>query len=303
MAGHRPAAGGATYDRAMPEGDTLRRLADRINRTFRGAVVERGAMRDPRLSGVELAGRRLLEADAYGKHLFVRFDDGRSLHAHLLMTGSFAVGRASREPEWKRRVELWFADGRLTAESVPILGIVPSDREHEITDELGPDLCRPSGPPDPDEIAERLRRSSDVPLTGALLDQHHVAGFGNIYVNDVPFIVGVSPFQPVGAVEGLAGLVAVGTALIRTNAELGPQNTTGRRLATDARWVHGVGRRPCPVCGARLAYEREAPWRRSITWCERCQPVVSDGRVVDLGRARRLIGLHPAVKRPPFPGR
>ncbi len=289
----------------MPEGDTLRRLARRINGAFEGAVVERTVTRDPRLVGVDLTDRRLLGADAYGKHLFVRFDDGRSLHAHLLMTGSFAVGPASREAEWKRRIELWFAGGRLTGESVPVLEIVATDAEHEITDRLGPDLCRVDGPPDPAEIAERLRRTPDAPLSGALLDQSHVAGFGNIYVNDVPFIMGVSPFQPVGSIEGLDDLVAVGAALIRTNAELGPQNTTGRRLRTDARWVHGVGRRPCAVCGDRLSYSNDTatPWRRSITWCTTCQPDASGVRSTDLDRARRLIGLHPATRRPPFPDR
>ena len=287
----------------MPEGDTLRRLADRITAVFAGDTVERSVMRDPRLVGVELAGRTLIDADAYGKHLFVRFDDGRSLHAHLLMTGSFAVGRGSRETEWKRRIELWLGRGRLTGESVPVLGVIDTADERLVTEHLGPDLCSPSGAPDPFDVAERVRRAPDEPLTGALLDQRNVAGFGNIYVNDVPFIVGVDPFHPVGAIDGLAETVAIGAALIRANAERGPQNTTGRRLATDARWVHGVGRRPCPVCGTRLEYrnERDSPWRRSITWCPDCQPATSGRRRADLDRARRLIALHPAVRQPVFP--
>src|SRR5690606_30621804 len=76
----------------MPEGDTLRRLAAKITARFAGDRVVRSTMRDPRLVGVDLTGTTLLDADAYGKHLFVRFDDGRSLHAHLSMTGSFTVG-------------------------------------------------------------------------------------------------------------------------------------------------------------------------------------------------------------------
>ena len=286
----------------MPEGDTLRRLAGRINERLGGARVERSAMRDPRLVGHDLAGTVLVDADAYGKHLFVRFDDGRSLHAHLLMTGAFEVGRAAREPEWKRRVELWCDRGRLTGIDVPVLGVMPTAAEHEITDRLGPDLCRPEGAPDPNEIAQLLVVDPDRALTAALLDQRCAAGFGNIYVNDVPFITGVSPFQPVGSIDGLDDLVAVGTALIRTNAERGPQNTTGRRLHTDARWVHGVGRRPCPICGRRLDYRSgdDSGWGRSITWCPGCQPL-SERTDADLARTRRLIGLHPAVKQAVFP--
>ena len=292
----------APYDHVVPEGDTLRRLADKITDRLAGSRVERSVMRDPRLAGVDLAGTTLEGADAYGKHLFVRFDDGRSLHAHLLMTGGFEVGPASRESTWRRRVELWLDAGRLTGVAVPILGIMPTSAEHEITGPLGPDLCGRAGPPDIGEIVERLLRAPDAPVTGALLDQRNVAGFGNVYVNDVPFITAIDPHQPVGTIEGLDELVAVGAALIRTNAERGPQNTTGRRLHTDARWVHGVGRRPCPVCGERLAYEsdEQTSWRRSVTWCPNCQPL-GDRASVDMRRVRRMIGLHPAVKQAVFP--
>lgn len=286
----------------MPEGDTVRRLATRITERFAGDRVVRSTLRDPRLVGVDLVDRTLVDADSYGKHLFVRFDDGRSLHAHLLMTGSFAVGRPSHEAEWRRRVDLSLTRGPLVGESVPVLGMIATRDERTITDRLGPDLCSPSVPPDPHEVAVRLLAEPAEPLAGAMLDQRRVAGFGNVYVNDVPFIVGVSPFQPVGTIDGLADAVAVGTALIRVNARRGPQNTVGRRLHTDARWMHGTGRRPCPVCGERLRYrtERETPWRRSVTWCPACQPE-REVASVDLGRVERLIALHPAVREPYFP--
>src|SRR6187401_2540559 len=98
----------------MPEGDTIRRLAERIDRRFAGQRVQRCVTRDPRLVGVDLTGRVLLGADAVGKHLLIRFDDGRTLHAHLRMDGSFTVGRPADAPEWRRRIELWMETGRLT---------------------------------------------------------------------------------------------------------------------------------------------------------------------------------------------
>ena len=233
----------------MPEGDTLRRLATRITERFGGAVVQRSVMRDPRLVGVELTGRTLTEADAYGKHLFVRFDDGRSLHAHLLMTGSFSVGRPSTEPEWKRRVELWLGEGRLTGESVPILELIATGDEHTITDPLGPDLCSPAGSPRPAEVVERLLAIADAPLAGALLDQRCVAGFGNIYVNDVPFIAGVNPEQPVGSIDRLDHLVAIGIALIRHQCRARPAEHD--RPASRDRRPLGARRGAWPLPGVR----------------------------------------------------
>ena len=111
--------------------------------------------------------------------------------------------------------------------------------------------------PDVDEIVERLRREPDVALATALLDQRNVAGFGNVYAIELPFIAAVSPNQPIGAIEGLEVLVGVGVALIRTNAARGPQNTTGRRLNTPDHWIYARRGRPCPICATTLdGYDR-----------------------------------------------
>ena len=130
----------------MPEGDTIRRLAERINRRFAGQRCTRTVTRDPRLVGVDFSGSVLVGADAHGKHLLVRFDDGRSLFAHLRLDGSFVVGPAADAPAWKRRIELWMEDGRLTGVDVPILGVVATANESSIVGHLGPDLCGPEIP-------------------------------------------------------------------------------------------------------------------------------------------------------------
>ena len=278
----------------MPEGDTIRRLADRITARFAGQRCLRCETRDPRLVGVDLAGAILLGATSFGKHLLIRFDDARTLHAHLLMTGSWRVGPVAAEPAWRRRVELWFEDGRLTGVDVPILDIVRTDAEDAVIGHLGPDLCGVD-PPDLGEITQRIERSAGAPLAAALLDQRNVAGFGNLYAVELPFIVGVSPKQTIGTIEGLDALIAIGAALIRTNAARGPQNTTGRRLAVADHWVYSKRGRPCPICATRLEglAERDSPWRRVATWCPACQ-LLEPRRIVDVARARRLLALHPA---------
>ena len=285
----------------MPEGDTIRRLADKIRLRFAGQRCQRCVTRDPRLSGVDFTGAVLLDADAVGKHLLIRFDDGRTLHAHLLMTGSWTVGPVATESAWHRRIELWMDDGRLTGVDVPVLGVVRTVDEHTLIDHLGPDLCG-AEQPDLDEITARLQANPAAPLAGALLDQRNVAGFGNVYAVELPFIVGVSPNQSIGSVDDLRSLVGVGAAVIRTNARRGPQNTTGRKLSTADHWIYPKRGRPCPLCGTRLQgwAEGASPWRRVSTWCPMCQ-LVESGRTVDLVRAKRLLALHPARREPTFP--
>lgn len=279
----------------MPEGDTIRRLADRISSRLAGQRCVSCTTRDPRLVGLDLTGATLSDADAVGKHLLLRFDDGRTVHAHLLMQGSFDVGGRSRESEWHRRLELEFEDGWLTAVDVPLLGVIPTREEATIVGHLGPDLCGPE-PPDLDLVVANIAAAGREPLAGAMLDQRNVAGFGNIYAVEVPFIAGVSPWQPAGSVDGLGHLVAAGSALIRTNAERGPQNTTGRKLNTDDHWVYG--KRRCPICGTRIerAGESRTPWQRVTYWCPACQPLDTE-RAVDVDRLERCLRLHPAARR------
>ncbi|MEK7423080.1 MAG: DNA-formamidopyrimidine glycosylase family protein [Actinomycetota bacterium] len=285
----------------MAEGDTIRRLADRITARFGGQRCMRCVTRDPRLSGVDFTGSVLVAAEAVGKHLLIRFADGRTLHSHLLMSGSWRVGAAAREPEWRRRVELWMEDGRLTGLDLPLVGMVRTELEGQIVGHLGPDLCSAVAP-DVVVVTMRLQRDRDAPLGGALLDQRNVAGFGNVYAVELPFIVGVSPFQPVGTISDLDGLIRIGTPMIRLHARLGPRNTTGRRLATADHFVYGRRGRACPFCATILdgCDDRTSPWQRTSVWCPGCQRI-EPTRTVDLGRARRLLALHPVRRDPMFP--
>ena len=278
----------------MAEGDSIRRLADRINGRFAGQRVLRCVTRDPRLVGVDLTDAVLVGADAAGKHLLMRFDDGRTVHAHLRIDGSIVVGRRSDAEPFRKRLELSFDGGMLTAVDVPVLEVVTTADESRVVGHLGPDVCAAVAP-DLDDIAGRLVRQADAPVAAALLDQRNVAGFGNVYAVEVPFIAGVSPNQPVGSIGGLVDLVDLGVALIRHAMRGGPRNTTGRRLESADHWVYAKRGRPCPLCGTRLAgwTDADSPWRRVSVWCPQCQPLADD-RDVDTARIARLLALHPA---------
>jgi len=275
----------------VPEGDTIRRLSARLDEAFAGATVQRSTFRHPRLATLDLAGRTLLGTGSTGKHLFLRFDDGRSLAIHLLLQGSVVLGRSPVEA-WRRRFELDFArppGGRCTGVDIPKLELLRTADEAAFVDHLGPDAC---GAYDHAAAVASLCGAGDLPLGAALLDQRVVAGLGNIYAVEAPFICGVDPRTPVGALADPAPVLAVAVALIRTNAWLGPQNTTGRRLERSDHWVLAGRIRHCRRCGTdlvRLA-EHETPWRRRTAVCPACQVA----RVVDPERVRALLSLHPA---------
>lgn len=76
---------------AVPEGDTMYRTARRLDAALRGHQLVWGESRHPRLVEHDLAGQRVAGVASVGKHLFIRFDHGRSLHSHLRMGGSWQL--------------------------------------------------------------------------------------------------------------------------------------------------------------------------------------------------------------------
>lgn len=275
----------------MPEGDTLRRLASRIEGALLGQTVTASTFRHPRLALVDLTGRRLLSSDATGKHLFCRFDDEMSMHVHLLMQGRVRIGSVPRIEEWRRRFEITFGDITMTGVDIPILGMVRTDREQMLTGHLGPDLC---GSYDPEIATARLLSVPHLHLGAALLDQRVIAGFGNIYAVETPYICGISPFTKVGEINQLDALLTVGAALIRTNAQRGPQNTTGKMLGRPDHYVIDSRIKACRICGSKLKRltGETTPWRRRTAWCPSCQ--AESHTTVDIDRASKLLALHPA---------
>ncbi len=275
----------------MPEGDTLRRLADRVSNAYVGQQVLGCTFRHPRLALADLSGTTLRSVDATGKHLLSRFSNGKTLHLHLLMAGRVFLSARPDVPEWRRRFEIQFETGLLTGVDVPLLHLFDTTREEQFVGHLGPDLC---GAYDHDVAVARVEAAADMHLSAALLDQRVVAGFGNIYAVETPFICGLNPFTKVGAIESIEPIMAIGAALIRTNAMLGPQNTTGKRLSRSDQWVLPAKVRTCKLCGATLERmsEGQTPWRRRTAFCPQCQPQTAT--TPDLDRAKQLLGLHPA---------
>jgi endonuclease-8 len=78
----------------MPEGHTTHALAGRLNRAFAGSPVAVSSPQGKFDDGaVLLDGLSLVDASAWGKHLFVEFEGERWLNVHLGLIGKFSVRR------------------------------------------------------------------------------------------------------------------------------------------------------------------------------------------------------------------
>jgi formamidopyrimidine-DNA glycosylase len=268
----------------VPEGDSVWKLARRLDRQLRGHTVVRSDFRTPRLATRDVAGREVLGHDTHGKHLLTRLSatagsPAATLHSHLKMDGSWStLAPGKRLPAKLQphvRLVLGLDDDR-TVHGIRLhdLDLVPTDREHDLVGHLGPDPLREDW--DPAEAVRRLAADPQRPLVSALLDQRAMAGLGNLWANELAFLTGVSPWTPVGDVD-VERLVERSATMLRHSAtvEGAYQVTTGSSARGDDHWVTGRQRRGCRRCGGPISVTAEVPGdaaNRRTWWCAACQP-------------------------------
>lgn len=256
----------------MPEGDTITRTARTLDAVLAGRRLTRfDATRLARpfpAPGTTVAG-----VDAEGKHVLVRFDDGRVLHTHLQMHGSWHLYRAGerwRRPRHTARVVLEVDNGTVAVcFSAPVVELLRAGAPGAAgLGRLGPDLCRPDV--DLDEALARLDRLDPATEVGvALLDQRVAAGVGNVYKSEVCFACRLEPGEPLAALDSAERRAVLATAarLLQANLDTGRRTTVSGGLA-----VYRRAGAPCRRCGTPVRRRRQGSPPRSTYWCPTCQP-------------------------------
>ena len=260
----------------MPEGDTVWLAAQRMHEALAGRELLRSDFRVPQLAALDLAGTTVREVVPRGKHLLTRLSDGRTLHTHFRMDGSWHLYRPGDRwtggPAWQVRVVLENSAWQAVGYRLPVVEVLPTAEEARAVGHLGPDLLDEAF--DADDAVRRLAADPAREVGMALLDQRLVAGLGNLYRCEVLFVRGLSPWTPVGEVGDLPGAVATARRLMRANRGHWEQSTTGSLRRGEEHWVFERTGRPCRRCGTRIASAEQgsAPYARLTYWCPRCQP-------------------------------
>ncbi|USQ83852.1 DNA glycosylase [Streptomyces phaeoluteigriseus] len=267
----------------MPEGDTVWQAASRLHSALAGKVLTRSDLRVPKYATADLTGRTVLDVTPRGKHLLTRIEGGLTLHSHLRMDGAwkiFANGhRWSGGPAHQIRAILGNHDTTAVGYRLPVLELLRTPDEQRVVGHLGPDLLGPDW--DPDQALANLLADPARPLGEALLDQRNLAGIGNVYKSELCFLLGITPWLPVGALpaDRAAKLPALAKKLLEANRDRPVRTTTGRR-GQDL-FTYGRAPRPCLRCGTpiRVADQGDGSRERPTYWCPTCQsgPVPAPG--------------------------
>jgi endonuclease-8 len=273
----------------MPEGDTIYRAAQTLQRALAGSSVTRFESAFPALNRIDedrpVAGRTVESVSARGKHLLMAFSGDLILRTHMRMHGSWHIYRPGER--WQRPAR----DMRILIETnafvavgfnVPIAEWLTGrdlSRHRELT-ALGPDLLAPAF--DPADALQRMHAHRHDSIADALLNQRIVAGIGNAFKSEILFIAGVDPFQLVGTLsdDELMRILSESRTQLRSNVldrtqTLSPVSgrRTTRSLDPRARlWVYSRGGKPCRVCGTPIRARKTGLDARLTYWCPRCQP-------------------------------
>ena len=269
----------------LPEVETVRRALDlelrgrRITAVRGRSVAMRRHLDVDRLAAV-LPGRHLAEPRRRGKYLLIDLEPSGTLLAHLGMSGRLTITDAAAPVLPHTHVTLGVEDGRELRFVDPrrfglMVWLEPGE---EAADRSLSALGMEPLDPGLEERLPPLLKARRAPVKALLLDQHLVAGVGNIYAAEALWRAGVRPSRQ-GSRTSMARLARLSREVRAVLEEaVGKGGTTIRDYATPdgnfgyfAVQLQAYGRQgqPCNRCGATL--RADVLGGRTTAWCPGCQ--------------------------------
>jgi len=283
----------------MPEGNVIHHQARRLTRAFGQQVVAVDSPQGRFATGASVVnGQRFVDAQAFGKHLFIAFagpadaepnaakrrskDVDSWVHVHLGLFGKWRIGKGLPPAERgliRMRVvgETHYAELRGPT-ACEVINVAERDA---LLARIGPDPIRRDA--DPQRAWLRVQRSK-APIASLLMDQRVFAGVGNIYRAEVLFRHNISPFRP-GCELTWADFEAIWADLVdlmRQGTKRGRIDTVrtehrpeamGRDPRQDRHggevYVYRRAQRECFLCGDEI-HLMDLQGRK-LYWCPGCQ--------------------------------
>ena len=231
------------------------------------------------IAGVE--GKVIADVQRKGKYLTLLLDDGRFILAHLRMTGALLVTPCeAKEPPFAKirfslsdGTDLWFTDIRTFGTVCLCGGSDPwQDKGYA---SLGPE---PLSPDFTEAYLKAKLKKSRQMVKCFILDQHKIAGMGNIYADEALAVAGIRPTSytdKLTAKQVHALFLAVNQVIAQGLRNRGTtfrnyQDADGQMGNNkDFLLVYGRKGLPCQKCGGELRQIKVGG--RGSVYCPHCQ--------------------------------
>jgi endonuclease-8 len=294
----------------MPEGDTIFRAAQALNKALAGKVVTGFETALAKLASANdntpLVGRTVQRVEARGKWCLIYFSGDLIFLTHMLMSGSWHIyrrGERWQAPRRAMRVVITCGDMQAVGFNIPVAEFHSArslERSAQVP-KLGVDVL--GGAYDVNAGVKALREYAhshpEAEVANVLLNQRVIAGLGNVYKSEVAFAARVHPFRQMRTLttRELERLAEAAERFMKANVRdgkgdgivtyTGNRRTTGAMDRSDRLWVYGRQGHECRRCGAIIEMRRQGTGARSTYWCPSCQPwIAAEGQTTEPPRGR-----------------
>jgi len=228
---------------------------------------------DPEQVNAVASGRRIHDVFRRGKYICIDLD-GPRITVHLRMSGRLVFDpRPESQPHIRARIHFMESRCLVLVDPRKFARIRMWRAQEAFLPRLGPEPLRP----------ETVRRALDGLATcravkTALLDQHVLAGIGNIYADEALFRARIHPRIPareltIGQRSRLSAAVpqVLNAAIRRKGTTLNDYRDPDQRPGTFQQELKVYGRtgQPCFTCGTPLV--RIVVGQRGTHFCPKCQ--------------------------------
>lgn len=279
----------------MPELPEVETVCRGLRPVMEGFRIERLTLRRPDLRfpipkdfAARVGGKIISRIERRAKYILMHLDTGDVVIAHLGMSGRMKTVRGiPNDIEAHDHVEFAMQGGMTVTFNDPrrfgMLLLEYGDKlaAHKLLCDLGPE---PLGDDfDGAYLAAQLK-GKRTPIKAALLDQHIVAGLGNIYVSEALFYAGISPKRIAASVsrvraEKLAAAIklVLGKAIAAGGSSLRDYvQPSGELGYFQHQWaVYGRAGEACPGCDCNIkrtgGVQSMVQSNRSTFYCPRRQ--------------------------------
>ncbi len=267
----------------MPELPEVETIVRQIRKHYSGKCPQRVVARPVRLFqnvtaeefAQQLEGKCLRKVERFGKWMFWEVD-GLFPVFHLGMSGIFLSRREDSPHPQHIHLEFYFrGGGELFFQDVRKFGKIFLYHKR-------PDFSHYGMDPTKENFTlnkfKKLLHLKGVPIKLFLMDQHLIAGIGNIYASEILFRAGISPFRPAREVseaeaERLFHSVkeVLEEAIERFGTTYSAYRTVDGTRGTNQNFLrvyHRAGD-PCVRCGTPI--QKVILGNRSTFYCPNCQ--------------------------------
>ncbi len=281
----------------MPEGPTIRNMADKLRGALLGQTITKTASRLKKAKAEDWAtlieGQSVALVRSHGKNLFIELSNGYVIYTHMLMWGSWHIYKLD-EP-WEKeerlmRLTLYTPHRVAVLFNAPICELIaPEAMATHKTAQMGPDLLAAEEDFLADEVWRRmvLPENRDKPLGEVIMNQFVMAGIGNILKSEILFQAGLHPLRPTASLtpQEFRDFIALSRELIEKayktkgfeQAFLPPEieATIGK-----PGYVYRRTKRPCYICNTPIKMIRQGEGQRMSYFCPICQPLEGGGQLL-----------------------